>query len=305
MQRKLILHARPEMRARMDAKSHKLSNILRGIFEGLGFAAQTADHNKLNIWKAKLDKNYHIFHLGGADGARALNMRKAYFEPFWSIEKPHSRHWGRVAHKTFIPNTVGPGLARPFFKRMQERYIKPDGQISEATDYAFVPLQGKLCKQRDWQFADLATMVKTIRTQDPDRQIILKPHPRENYTHEELDLLGQLTLLSKVQTVDAPLQSLLANCAYVVTQNSSVAFEGILFQKPAVLFARADFHHLFPVVKSPEDASTAFSQVRSAQFQFEKYLYWFLQMNCANVSQLSARGKIMEMLYEGGWNLRE
>jgi len=92
MQKKLILHALPEMRTRIDSKRHKLSNFLRGISEELGLSIQTADHNKLNIWKSKFDRHYHIFHLGGAQGTRALNMRKAYFEPFWSIEKPNSRY---------------------------------------------------------------------------------------------------------------------------------------------------------------------------------------------------------------------
>lgn len=303
MQKKLILHSHPVMRSHIESGNHKLSTVLRNIFEGMGFGVHIAKQDKLSIWKAKYDGHYHIFHLGGADGTRSLNMRKAYFDPFWTIEKPHTRHWGRIAHKAFIPGTVGPGLALPFFKRMQERHIENDGRTAEMTDYVLVPMQGKLCKQRAWQYADLATMVKTIREQDPDRQIILKPHPRESYNTEECDVVRQLSAIPNVQIVETPIQSLLANCAYVVTQNSAVAFEGILFRKPAILFARSDFHHIFPVVKSPKDAFGAFNQVHLRPFDFEKYLYWYLQMNCANVSRPTAPSKVLEMLYEGGWTL--
>lgn len=303
MHKKFIIHSHESMRINIASGQHKFSNLMQKLFEDIGFECQLKDHTTRQIVRARIDQNYHIFHINGAQGPRALNMRKSFYNPFWTIEKPNTRHWGRIAHKAFNPQIVGPGLATPFFKRMKRNHIEAGHEQAEYVGHVLIPMQGKLCKKRPWQFADLATMVQTIRTNDPDRHIILKPHPREVYSQAELSLVKALAHQPNVEVVDAPIHALLSGCAYVATQNSAVAFEGILLRKPAILFAQAHYHHLFPVIRKPEDAAEAFARVKAENFPFEKYLYWYLHMNSINVRHPTASAKISEVFYESGWNL--
>ncbi|MCF6272654.1 MAG: hypothetical protein L3J37_05595 [Rhodobacteraceae bacterium] len=303
MRKKLILHARPKMRAHIDQGQHAFSNVLRSSFEARGFLVKTGANSPVARWLAEKDRNLHIFHLGGATGPRALNMRRAFFHPFWSIEKPGSRHWGRMAQKTFDPALIDARAARQFFANTCKRILPKEPAPFTASDYALIPLQGKLLKHRKWQYADLATMVDTIRTHDPTREIYLKPHPGETYTEAEKALLAQQCQLSKVRLVEGDIQSLLANAAYLVTHNSAAAFEGLLHRKPAILFAKADFHHIFPTVKNPASAAAAFGLAQSPLVDVEKYLYWYLQLNCINAWREDAGGKAVKMIAEAGWQL--
>ncbi len=303
MRKKFIIHTHESMRENIAAGHHKFSDLMQSVFEDMGYAFQLKPHTPRQIMQARLDRNYHIFHINGAQGPRALNMRKSFYNPFWTIEKPHTRHFGRIAHKAFDPRIVGPGLARPFFNHMQKTRIETGSTGLNIKGYVLLPMQGKLCKKRPWQFADLATMVRTIRTHDPDRKIILKPHPREVYSTAERTLVKELAQLPNVEVVDAPIHALLASCAYVATHNSAVAFEGILLKKPAILFAKAHYHHLFPTIRKPEDATAAFARVQGEDFPFGAYLYWYLQMNSINVRQPSATAKIIEAMHESGWDL--
>ena len=107
-----------------------------------------------------------------------------------------------------------------------------------------------------------------------------------------------------VQLFELPIEALIANCAYIVTLNSTAVFEGILQRKPSILFAKSDFHHIFPTVKSAAEAPEAFARVEAKNMLFMKYLYWYLRMNAADLRRADAPAKILEMLAEAGWSSR-
>ncbi|MBL1437900.1 MAG: hypothetical protein COB08_017090 [Rhodobacteraceae bacterium] len=303
MQKHLIFHAAAEMRSHIERGLHGFANMLSRIFEAEGYAVRVAGIGRADIWRAKLDRNYHIFDMDGASGRRALNMRPSVLQPFWTLERPDSRYNGRMAHKVFDPSTVGGGLVTPFFEEMQKLYISPNMPDVGMKGYVLVPLQGQLSKQRHWQYASVQSMVETICAQDPRRKIILKPHPKEAYSAEDHAVIAKLLLLPNVEVLELPIEALIAKCAYIVTQNSTAVFEGILHRKPAILFAKSDFHHIFPTVKSATDAPEAFARVKAKDMLFMKYLYWYLRMNAADIRRADAPAKIREMLAEAGWNI--
>ncbi len=252
MQKKLIFHAAPKMRTHIENGLHGFANMLAQIFASEGYNMRVAGLGRVDTWRAKHDRNYHIFDLEGAVGPRALNMRPSVFQPFWTLERPGSRYQGRMAQKLFDPATVGGGLVTPFFKEMQRLYLSPGLPDVGARDYVLVPLQGQLSKRRYWQYATVWDMVGTICIHDPTRKIILKPHPKEVYSPEDQAVIARLLLLPNVELLELPIGTLIANCAYIVTQNSTAAFEGILHRKPSVLFAKSDFHHIFPPLRLPK-----------------------------------------------------
>jgi len=301
MQKHLIFHAASEMRAHISGGQHHFANMLAQVFASRGHGMRVAGLGRAALWRAKLDRNLHVFDIDGAVGARALNMRPSVLQPFWGLERPNSRYQGRMAHKVFDPSTVGGGLVTPFFEEMQALYLSPELPDVGARDYVLVPLQGQLGKRRHWQYASVPEMVQTICAQDPMRKIIIKPHPKEAYCSEDKAVIAQLLALPHVELREQPMEALIAQCAYIVTQNSTAAFEGILHRKPSILFAKSDFHHIFPTIKTPQDSPRAFARVKAKKMLFMKYLYWYLRMNAADIRRADAPAKIEEMLAEAGW----
>lgn len=95
MKRQLIFHAAPEMKLHISGGLHGFANLLSQIFESRGGGARVAGIGRADLWRAKLDNNYHIFDMDGAEGRRALNMRPSVLQPFWTLERPHSRYQGK------------------------------------------------------------------------------------------------------------------------------------------------------------------------------------------------------------------
>ncbi len=303
MPKHLVIHAKPTAKRHIESGKHRFVNLIRSTFETRGYTVTTGDTSDKSRFLSRFDRRLHMFDIDGASGPNSLNFRCVYFQPFWSIEKAGARHQPRLANKAFHAIDIGGGLAKTFFKIMQNQHLPADLPSPGVSDYVFVPLQGHLLKRRKWQYADAATMVNAIRRNDPDRRIVLKLHPKITYGPAELALIDTLQNDPKIGLSTAPAHQLLAHCAYVVTQNSAVAFEGILHRKPAILFASTDFHHLFETVKHPADAAKAFARVLEAERPYEKYLFWVLRLNCANAARDNAEADIVEMVNEAGWNL--
>ncbi|MBL4807263.1 MAG: hypothetical protein JKY31_08235 [Rhodobacteraceae bacterium] len=302
MSRKLIIHAPAELKKSIDAGRHNFFRILRQTVEEIGFTTATKRQTKHGGLLANLDHNYHIFNIDGAVGKRALNVRRAHFYPFWSLENAGTRRTPRISGKTFDPDQVNGIAAQDFFNKLCVRNLTTPKETLPQSDYVFVPLQGRILKQRSWQYASTEQMINTILEQDT-RQIIVKPHPKEAYSEAELNYIKCLNLNPRITVSNADTDALLSQCAYVVTHNSSVAFHGFLYQKPAILFAQADYLHICQTVANPTQAASAFAKSQSLRPAFEKYLYWYLQMNCINAGRNEAPAKILEMLTECGWDV--
>lgn len=74
-------------------------------------------------------------------------------------------------------------------------------------------------------------------------------------------------------------EATLANCDLVVTQNSTVALKGFLLEKPAMLWARIDFHHIAASVPHL-GREQAFAKIEFAEKpDFARYLFWHLRQN--------------------------
>ena len=91
-------------------------------------------------------------------------------------------------------------------------------------------------------------------------------------------------------------------CSYVVTQNSGAAFDGYLFDRPAILFAKIDFHHISQSL-TRVNAKTAFERVLTDTPKFAKYVYWFWQEKSINAGREEAKDKIRARFTQLGWHM--
>jgi hypothetical protein len=69
---------------------------------------------------------------------------------------------------------------------------------------------------------------------------------------------------------------LLGRCDYIVTQNSSVAFNGYFFGKPSLLFRKTDFHHI-AVQAEIDELAAGFETAQKIQPDYAAYVHWFWQ----------------------------
>jgi len=298
--RRLIIQTSAETLGNIHGGKFRFINRLSAVLTQQNWAVSYREKRRGDAISDRLDRAYHLHEITGARGARGLNFRRAYFYPWWMFDHPHQRYGGRIGALTYEAAQIDASAARAFYDDLQRHYLadwargNPDGP-------ALVPLQAELTRKRAWQFSNLEGIVAQIRTHDPGRQIVLKPHPKLIYSGPEKALLAQLAMQDHVHVVEGPMSEMLGGAAYVATHNSATAFEAMVLGIPSILFALADFHHICPVVQTRSDAASAFARLHGPKPDFARYLYWFLEQNCLHAGRDDAYARIATQLAECGW----
>lgn len=233
-------------------------------------------------------------------GPNCLSLRKSYRDPFWKIEDTNDRWDYEIARTAFDPATITAGF-NGFMGHWRPRFLGDAPAAEGLGRFIFVPLQGRLTEHRHFQAMSPLDMIRITLEHDPDRKVIATLHPRETYSAVELEALGQLAASHpRFSLAKGDSLPLVKACDYIVTQNSSVAVTGYFAAKPAVLFARIDFHHIAGSVPR-QGVAAAFAQARQPAPDFARYLYWFLELNAIRTWDKAAQERIRARFRHFGW----
>ncbi len=278
-----------------------LINLIRHAFESRGFKVELCLNSASARLASAADPGYSLFHMDDPFHPRALTLRRAYYYPFWRIEKSAKRWEWHIARASFNPNGIDPGEAAAFCTYWRKRLFDLDAPVSARDQMIYVPLQGRLLETRSFQSVSPVAMIETILKHDPHREIHVGLHPGETYGRAELDAVRAIALkAARMSITTEPMTDLLARCAYVATENSSVALAGYFFHKPAVLFAEIDFHHIAASAVR-DGAGKALAAVESLIPEFDRYLYWFLKQTAINGGSPEAEAQIIDAVRRHGW----
>lgn len=251
--------------------------------------------------RASARPGYSLMHMKPALPERSLSFRAAYVLPFWRIERSDQRWEWDVAKAEFPAEDIDPGAARRFADGWRNRLYSGQKDRITREGYVLVPLQGRLLDHRSFQSASPLQMIEAVLEHLPRRRVIATLHPKEVYAPEELVALDDLTArFARLEVQRGGSDALLPGCDMVVTQNSAVGFSGLFFDKPLVLFARIDFHHIAANVLTL-GAETALHGAEDMAAPRDPYLWWFLQEMAINAGRPDAEGRIAERLRAGGW----
>ena len=134
-----------------------------------------------------------------------------------------------------------------------------------------------------------------------DGPVVATLHPHERYDPPSLQALDRLQArFSRLRIQTGGSDALLPECAFVVTQNSSIALKGFFLEKPCVLFARIDFHH---IAAKAEDlgGAEAVRAVTDLRPDFAAYLWWFFRDHALDVSRPNSVSEMGAALRRIGW----
>jgi hypothetical protein len=281
-------------------------------------SAQAGKHNFIGkvagvITRAGLDVRYVPFprnvpegqgwsmsHIKSPPDAQGLCFRRVYHYPFWQIENSAERWAWDVAQATFTPDPAEAKEAARFYGFWQNRLFGEAPQTSRRDGFVYVPLQGKLTEYRPFQICSPLEMIEHCLAHN-SQPVIATLHPNEHYDRAEIAALKKLEKANDRLTVQTGgMEALLAGCDYIVTQNSSVAFDGYFFGKPSLLFRKADFHHI-SILAQTEDLAAGFVAVQRVAPDYAAYLHWFWQKNSINAGRPEAEEMIAVRLRRFGW----
>ncbi len=237
---------------------------------------------------------YHLLLNRPVTRPNTLVLRKCIFDPFYRIEATNDRWDWQVAKSEFATDKGG-----EWFRNYWQGVLF-QGQTIDKGGYVFAPLQGRLLQQRHFQSASPIQMIETALQADQTRPIKASLHPRENYSAQEMDALADLQHRhdGRFELAQGSM-ALLAGCDYVVTQNSSLAVVGMFAQKPPILFAEIDFHHLAGSVPHI-GVARAYNRLNRPR-KWGAYLHWYFKENAISAHDANAHDAIAARLRALGW----
>lgn len=312
----------PLLRAMPRSSVHAMTELNTVTFymePELCQSAQAGQHNFIGkianvITNAGMDVRYEPFGLRGVPGGkgwsishiktppdkRGVSFRRVYHYPFWQIEQSAERWSWDVAQAAFEPDPDDAKQAAWFYGYWQKRLFADAPQRVSHDGFVYVPLQGKLLDQRPFQICSPLEMVEHTLAQTSG-QVVTTLHPNEHYDKAEIAALKKLVKTHKRLTLQSGgMEDLLAACDYIVTQNSSVAFNGYFFGKPSLLFRKTDFHHI-TAQADIENLAAGFAAVQQLEPDYAAYVHWFWQKNSINAGRPEAEDMIATRLRRFGW----
>lgn len=288
------------LRSSAEAGTHNFIAKLSRVLVAAGLTVAFRPNSAAARLASALRPGYAMFHMDQPNHPRALTMRRVYHYPFWQIEPTTERWDWHVARTPFDPDSVDPVEAQRFLAFWRKRLF-PDAAQPGKAGFVYVPLQGRLTERRSFQSASPVEMLTATLRHDPARTVIAAFHPKENYSEPERRAIHDLAAAHpRLSLQTGGMDRLLPACDYVVTQNSSVAFNGLFFGKPIILFARSDFHHIAANVDALGEEQ-AFCLAQTMTPDHARYLWWFWQRMAINAGRPEAEDQIRAALRRAAW----
>ena len=296
-QQTVRFYLEPPLRESAVAGAHNFIGLMAKVCAAAGLAPQYCDIADAGL----ANGGYALTHMKPPESPNGLVFRRVYQYPFWQIDQTAARWDWDTAQAKFDPSQIDLAEAARFFAFWQERLYGAAPKATKQAGYIYVPLQGRLSEHRSFQTCSPLQMLEHCIAHEPLRQVIATLHPNEHYSAAEFAALERLERQHARLTVTVgDMVQHLQNCDYVVTQNSSAAFAGFFFQKPALLFAKIDFHHI-AVRADMADLAESFAQVTRNTPDYGQYIWWFWQDQSINAGRVDAEAKIAARLRRFGW----
>jgi hypothetical protein len=223
-------------------------------------------------------------------GRGRLHAMPTYIWGFWYLDEV-GVHWNSsLRFARFCPNEVDSGKAEYFYngvtgymlrenvsKFPQEVRMKNPMQPAAAVIYC-QEIEGY--HNRSY-YLNTEQMIRITAQTCPDDLVYVKPHPLQSKTMRKA-IMDVAADYRNVTVSDASVHDLTDASRMVITQNSAAGFEALMQKRCVITCGKSDYWHATLTPKRESDLREAlkFGPEAMADFPYEKYLYWFLHLNC-------------------------
>lgn len=306
----IILHLKPtDIDRDLAGRGLALYRVIRGMAtaRGIPFHTRLRDRD-LTIGTRVVtdgrfaDGNLHIIDDRSVRADGVLNAAVAYLWEFWHLDPAGTKAFSSIGTRRFDAARIDRDRAARFRETLWARYVDkrrskhvqetrqedlPDGALA-------VFCQGHYpVKSGATDFSDVQ-MVEAVRTQAGDRPVLLKLHPAETAVQDEARLRALADGDPRLRITQANVHDILSRCAAMVSINSTVALEGFIHRKPAILFGQSDFHHIAGRVARPDGFGAVLAEQLSARPDFDAFLAWYFLGNCLRINAKTLEDRIWE-----------
>ncbi|MEM7732021.1 MAG: hypothetical protein AAF280_04475 [Pseudomonadota bacterium] len=308
---RLIIHVPPDMLDRYGQEGFGLYAALAPGLRDRGLTVTFVERPGTTDLAHYTREDFHLVHHGFLRRFNLLNTGIAYLWPYWYLDQrgvlcdsslgraqPDLRHVPEDRARAFVAR-VGGRLK----EKGQSKHNQPPRRGALAKDAIVVFLQG-LSDPVLRNMAMLETeMLDLVLAQRAGRRVVIKVHPKFPGTIAAAHAEALVAREQGVDIVDANVHDLLEGAYCSVSICSGASFEGLFHRTPAVLFGRADFAACAWSVTTEEEAAEALGGIGDVAFEYERFLYWFLQRKMFNAQHSGLVDRALHRIARTGFDL--
>ncbi len=314
---RIIIHLKKSDIARdLEGWHLKLYQVIRAIGEETGIKVETRTrdpditvgtrHVEDNRFE---DGNLHIIDDRSVQAQNVLNAGVAYFWGFWHLDPKGVKAFSSIGALPYDPARIPLHRARPFFDRLRRRclhkriskYDQPAKVASFPQDAISVFFQGQFPVASGATSFDDMQMLRCVQAHAGERAIIVKPHPLVSDARDIQSARDIAAKDKRIIVTNANVHDILKSSCVNVSINSTVALEGFLHRKPAILFGKSDFHHFAGTVERPGDFGEVLARELERQGGYAQYLAWYFTGNCLSLNSDRLTDDIWRIFAEAGF----
>lgn len=242
--------------------------------------------------KVLLGQDHVHINVGGPPGyaPNMLHAGPAYIWGFWYLDEVGLNWNSSIRFAGFNPDTVNREKAEYFFNGMTSYMLREnvsrlpqDTRSAQPMDRAAATI---FCQEIEGQpdrchYLSTETMIRSTAEHHRDDLVYVKLHPNHSKI-ERVRIMAICNDYTNIKISDASVHDLAEAADIIVTQNSAAGFEALMQKKPVITCARSDFWHATLSPRTPGELVEAlrFGADAMADFDYAKYLYWFLDRKC-------------------------
>ena len=265
------------------------------------FKVETAELDESHRFTAGVIEDYALLIKMLVPQENVFTLRKLSIRNYWTIERAEYRNNFRLTNQNPDFALIDAKRAEIFANKTRRKKISVSQNARSKDQPILIALQGTLLTHRKDQYCSPIEMINLTRAHFPDRQIIVKPHPRGGYGEDELKALHNCVEKLDITLSNDSVEELLAQASFVISMNSSVALSAILYHVPSVYFSYADFFHIGQTVMYGKSVRAAFTDVEQVKPEFDKYIYWYLYENMLSSKDERVGEKAVAMMQSMGF----
>ena len=219
-----------------------------------------------------------------------LHAMPTYVWGFWYLDEV-GVHWNSsLRFARFCPEEVDAGKAEYFTNGVAGYMLRENvSKFPQETrlNSALPPAAAVIfCQEiehyanRSW-YLSTEEMIRVAAKTCADETVYVKLHPMQSKP-ARLAIMKIAAEHPNVTVSEASVHDLIEASRIVVSQNSAAGFEALMHKRCVITCAKSDYWHATLTPKTETDLADAlrFGPEAMADFPFEKYLYWFLHLNC-------------------------
>lgn len=240
------------------------------------------------------------------------NIKNGYIPNYLYFDKCGYSGWAEMADSVELFNksqtvdgTIATEFVNDFLIKYSEqnlsKFEQSDENFSHNKPYIFVACQhpsDTVMELAEIETYDLARKIATLA--DSDIDVLIKIHPTIQNKNPKPHPLAELENLPNVHFTTASIHKLIAGSEAVVTVNSGVGFESLLYGKHVFTSGKSEYRRVTQPIKNDTDVSNIKNIIQNTEPNVEKinkFLFFMLNeyyMEIGNKDRL--REKIISII---------